>query len=87
MVSKAYVDFVESHRTLPEGAQRLGDVAPDENIEVSVYLKPRPDTSPADAALRATDRRTALRARRAVQHRDDIRLLTEFAIRQWSDGQ
>jgi kumamolisin len=80
MVSKTYVDFPESHRTLPAGAQRLGDVAPDENIEVSVYLKPRPYTGPADEALRDTDRRAALRARRAVQHQDDIRLLTEFAV-------
>jgi hypothetical protein len=32
MPSKTYVDFPESHRTLPAGAQRLGDVAPDENM-------------------------------------------------------
>jgi kumamolisin len=44
------------------------------------YLKPRPHTGPADEALRDTDHRAVLRARRAIQHQDDIRLLTEFAV-------
>jgi kumamolisin len=79
MVSKNYVDFVASYRTLPANAQRVADVSPEEPIEASIYLKPRTDPGPADAAPQETDRRAALRAHRAAQHQDDIKLLSDFA--------
>src|SRR6478736_6583836 len=79
MVSKVRVDFSDSHRSLPAGAQRVGDVPTTEDIEVSVYMKARPHTGPGDEALPATGRHAALRARRAVQHQDDIRVLSDFA--------
>ncbi|MCW3477487.1 S53 family peptidase [Limobrevibacterium gyesilva] len=79
MVSKTQIEFAASHKTLPDGVRRVADVAPDENIEVSVYLKAHPHTAETDEALPATDRRGALHARRAEQYKDDIRLLSEFA--------
>jgi len=73
------VEFRASHRTLPAKAQRVAEVPPDEPIEVSIYLKPRADSDLADAALSGTDRRAALRAHRAAQHQDDVKLLHKFA--------
>ena len=79
MASKTYIEFTDSYRPWPANAQRQADVPPDEIIEVSIYLKPRPDTGSDDEARPHEDWRTALPARRAAQHRDDIRLLSEFA--------
>jgi kumamolisin len=80
MAKKTMVDFAPSYRTLPAGAQREADVPSDENIEVSVYLKPRSDATSGEEALPHQNRRAALHARRAIEHQDDIRLLTEFAV-------
>lgn len=55
----------------------MGDVAPDEHIEVSIYLKPR--EVGGDWSTGGADRREALSARRALLHQDDIRLIREFA--------
>ncbi|MGH7066183.1 MAG: S53 family peptidase, partial [Acetobacteraceae bacterium] len=73
MTAGDYAVFPASHREAPPGASVLGDVGADEAIEVSIYLKPRDRDAPvsADRALRA--------ARRAELHRDDVRLLREFA--------
>ena len=79
MPSKNYVDFAASQRTLPANAQRVAEVSPDERIEVSIYLKPGSDAGLPNAALPGTDRRAALRAHRAAQHQDDIKLLHAFA--------
>src|SRR5215469_17640060 len=79
MLSRDYVEFPPSHLSLPANAQRVGDVSPDEWIELSVHLKPRRDPRSTDEALPGTDRRAALRAQRAALHRDDFRLLQEFA--------
>jgi kumamolisin len=81
MVSKTYVDFTESHRTLPADAQRLADVPPDEKIEVSVYLKPRAQPGAAEQTAPLTDHRAAMQTQRLAEHQDDIHLLTEFAAR------
>ena len=75
MVSKTYIAFPGSERAAP-AATLVGAVSPQEQIEVSVYLKPRQALA---AALDEADPRGELRARRAVEHADDIRLLTEFA--------
>jgi len=79
MPSRDYVEFPASHRTLPANAQRAAEVPPEEPLEVSIYLKPRADSDLADAALSGTDRRAALRAHRAAQHQDDVKLLHKFA--------
>jgi subtilase family serine protease len=73
------VALAGSGSVLHAGAQRVTDVAADELIEVSVYLRPR--TSPGFAldALPFEARRAALVARRTADHADDIRLLQEFA--------
>jgi kumamolisin len=79
-MSKTRIEFEASHRSLPPGARRVVEVPPDETIEVSVYLKPRPDAEePPIDALPVEERRAALQVRRALLHEGDIRLLREFA--------
>jgi phospholipase C len=75
MPSKSYVPFEASRRHAPAAATRVGDVPDDEQIEISVYLKPR-EISPATGGDHP---REALRKARAEVHKDDIRLITEFA--------
>ena len=87
MPMQNYIDFAPSYLSSPAGAQRLSDVPRDEIIEVSVYLKPRPDTGSSDQVLPADDLRAALHVRRTVQHQDDIRLLSAFAAESGPDGQ
>ena len=60
---------------MPAGASPIGDVAQDETIEVSIYLKPRDRGAPPAGA----EPRGVLAARRAELHRDDVRLIKEFA--------
>ncbi|MGH7076694.1 MAG: S53 family peptidase [Acetobacteraceae bacterium] len=73
MAGRDYAVFPASHREAPPGASVLGDVGRDETIEVSIYLKPRDQHAPADA------NRAARAARRTELHRDDIRLIRQFA--------
>jgi phospholipase C len=75
MADQRYVPFEASRRKAPIVATRLGDVPPDEQIEISVYLKPRQ----IDAPPGGEHTRESLRAKRAETHHDDIRLLTDFA--------
>jgi kumamolisin len=70
MVSKSYIEFAASHRKAPAGT-RQGDSAPDEPVEVSVYLKPR--------GAHAGVSREALAASRADAHKGDIQLIRDFA--------
>lgn len=80
MPSRNIVDFLESHQSLPLEAQFVRPAAQDEIIEVSVYLKPRPDISSTSRTEHTRlDLRESLNARRAIQHADDIRLLRDFA--------
>ncbi|MGH7076863.1 MAG: protease pro-enzyme activation domain-containing protein, partial [Acetobacteraceae bacterium] len=73
MAGRDYAVFPASHREAPRGASVLGDVGRDETIEVSIYLKPRDRDAPAGA------NRAVLAARRTELHRDDIRLIRQFA--------
>src|ERR1700753_2373761 len=75
MPSKSYVPFEASRRHPPVAATRVGDVPEDEQVEISLYMKPR-EVSPVAGADHP---REALRAARADAHQDDIRLITEFA--------
>ncbi|MBV9734389.1 MAG: S8/S53 family peptidase [Acidisphaera sp.] len=77
MTSKTYAEFAGSHREAPRNATRIADVADDEPIEVSVYLKPRGGAQ--QVADLAEGRRAALAAQRATTHADDIRKITDFA--------
>jgi kumamolisin len=70
MANSEYIEFKPSHRGAPAG-RRHADVAADEAIEVSVYLKPR---GPQSAATPAE-----MSARRAGVHEDDIKLVEAFA--------
>ncbi len=72
-----YVQFQPSDRPAPADATRIAPVAPDESIEVSIYLRPRHATAASQAG--AAEARAAVRADREHVHRDDIRLVTDFA--------
>ena len=76
MPSRSYVELPGSHRLEP-AATRIADVAPDEPIEVSIYLKPRPD----DIDLSRHHTRAELNARRATTYQNDIQCVTDFAQR------
>ena len=71
-----YVQLQTSERAAPSDAARIAPAAADELIEVSVYLKPRhlPEAPHVGFATRAT-----LRTHREETHRDDIRLVADFA--------
>ncbi len=72
-----YVQFQSSDRPAPPDATRIAPVAPDEPIEVSIYLRPRDATATPPAG--EADARAALRADREHAYRDDIRLVADFA--------
>ncbi len=78
MPNRSYVPFEASRRHPPLAATRTGDVPADEQIEISVYLKPQHVAAPGEAE----HPREALRAARAERHRDDIKLITDFAAEQ-----
>ncbi len=71
-----YVQFQPSERPAPGDATRVAPVAPDEQIEVSIYLKPReaPAAAPSGGATIG-----AMRAQREELYRDDVRLVADFA--------
>jgi kumamolisin len=77
MPSPNKVDFLESQQALPRDAHFVRPVAPEEIIEISIYLRPRTDVHSDERT--GIDRRESLHARRSVQHADDVRLLREFA--------
>ena len=72
-----YVQFQSSDRPAPRGATPIAPVAPDEPIEVSIYLRPRDPSAAAQAG--AADARATVRADRERAYRDDIRLVADFA--------
>ena len=72
-----YVQFPPSERPAPAGATQLAPLAPDETIEVSVYLKPRPAAGQPPSGV--AEPRAAMREHRERSHRDDIRLISDFA--------
>lgn len=72
MAATAYTEFSPSHRAAPS-AKRIGDLAPDETIEFSLYLKPR-GQEPAQRQSRAE-----ILAQRQADHKDDIAKVEAFA--------
>ncbi len=71
-----------SHRTLPTGSTRIGDVPEDHVIEASIYLKPRDETSSAAGLTGIADieaRRHQLATERAALYRDDMRAVADYA--------
>jgi kumamolisin len=72
MPSTPYVAFAPSHRDAPS-AKRTGDVAPDEQIEISLYLKPRDEKSTGIIS------RDDLVAQRSKAHKGDIQSVKTFA--------
>jgi kumamolisin len=83
MASKSYREFRASHRAAPDASwKRIGDVPVDERIEVSIYLKPRENISPAansHGTHSGPEPRSELLVRRSVQHAGDIELIRQFA--------
>ena len=79
MASKKYVEFKESHLEAPRGAKRLGAATPDEVIEVSIYLKPRSTAQEDRRTGERENRRAALHAKREAEHKDDLRIIKDFA--------
>ncbi|HET9112818.1 MAG TPA: alkaline phosphatase family protein [Burkholderiales bacterium] len=75
MTDISYVELPGSHRPEPPGATRIVDVAPEEPVEVSVYLVPHPDE--ADFSHRRT--RAELNTRRAAGYQNDIQCVLDFA--------
>ena len=71
MATQHFVELGGSHRSMPEGAHQIGPVAPDQQIVVSIYLKPR-ETS-------AAVERSSLAHARAALHATDIDAVTAFA--------
>ncbi|MGH7117384.1 MAG: S53 family peptidase [Acetobacteraceae bacterium] len=74
MTSRDYVAFPASYREAPPTATVIADVDRNETVDVSIYLKPR------DRELPARAERTERAVRCAELHRDDIRLIKEFAF-------
>ncbi len=72
-----YVQFQASNRPAPADATQVAPVAQDESIEVSIYLKPR--QAAGGPRVGTGEMRAALRSHREQVHRDDIRLVADFA--------
>ena len=84
MATRRYTEFTPSHKAAPgPSCPRIGDVPPDEHIEVSIYVKPRDNQSGAasggSAPGQGADPRAALQARRSAQHAGDFKLIQDFA--------
>ncbi|MGH8137212.1 MAG: S53 family peptidase [Steroidobacteraceae bacterium] len=78
MVSRSYREFRASHRAAPDASCRLvGDVPANEQLEVSIYLKPRGNDP--HAMTGSANPRADLLARRSAQHAADFELLRSFA--------
>lgn len=76
MASRSYKEFTPSHKAPPDpSCRRIGAVAADERLEVSIYLKPRDTGSSAGTA----NPRAELESRRKTQHAGDYKLLEDFA--------
>jgi phospholipase C len=76
MPGKSYVPFEASRRHPLTAATRVGAVPDDEQIEVSIYLKPR-DVTPTPVS--GEHPRDTLRKARVTAHAGDIKLVTDFA--------
>src|SRR5579872_6685870 len=76
MPSQTYREFTPSHKQPPASTCKLlGDAPPQEAIEVSIYVKPRPAALPGKAA----NARAELLARRTAEHAADFALIGSFA--------
>jgi kumamolisin len=82
MANRTYKEFTPSHKPAPgPSCRRIGDVPPDERIEVSIYLKPRDNerTTANGRANGRADARADLQSRRSAQHAADFKLIQAFA--------
>ncbi len=80
MASRSYKDFEPSRRAPPDPAWRRVGMAPaNEQIEVSIYVKPKSHAAPQGAASAGPVQRSALLARRTAEHAGDFKLLRDFA--------
>ena len=70
-----------SHHVAPAGARMVGPTPRGEQVEVSVYLKPRDQHQTTETALTGNvqERREHLARHRRTAHRDDIQRIETFA--------
>jgi len=79
MVSSSYVEVVGSHRAPPTQAAYVADLADDETVTASLYLKRKDDPTDLSGLDRPDQRRMALHDRRREQYAADIGLILRFA--------
>ncbi len=70
-----------SEHTAPSGARLVGPAPRDQQVEVSIYLKPRDAHQTTETALTGSvqERREHLARHRRTAHRDDIQRIEKFA--------
>jgi kumamolisin len=79
MVSSSYVDVVGSHRAPPTQAAYVADLADDEMVTASLYLKRKADPAALAGLSLPSQRRTMLHDCRRVQYNAEIGLILAFA--------
>jgi kumamolisin len=79
MASNPTVEVKGSHRAPPTQAAYLSDLADDEVITVSLYLKRKDDPAALDGIGQTDQRRAALHEHRRSQYADDVKLVLAFA--------
>ncbi len=79
MANRHFVALETSHRGLPQGAARVAEVPADEQIELSLYLKPTGHAAEAEAVRQTSAKRETLRDYRATAYRDSIARIQAFA--------
>ena len=79
MVSSSYVEVVGSHRAPPTQAAYVSDLADDETVTASLYLKRKEDPAELAGLVRPDQRRAALHDARRGQYGAEIGLILSFA--------
>ena len=71
-----------SQHTMPAGARMIGPAPRDQQVEASIYLKPRDAHQTTETALTGSveQRREHLAKHRRTAHRDDIQRIESFAL-------
>ena len=79
MVSSSYVEVVGSHRAPPTQAAYVSDLADDEIVTASLYLKRKEDPAALTGLDQPAQRRALLHDHRREQYSADIGLVLAFA--------
>jgi kumamolisin len=79
MVSSSYVELVGSHRAPPTQAAYVSDLADDETVTASLYLKRKEDPAALASLDQVDQRRAMLHDHRREQYNAEIGLILAFA--------